>query len=82
MNLTPLQTTLLEAHGKTVTHRGNRYKLDCRMIGDRFTCDALNLTPKTEEESKFCYTDLWKSESDSSNELLRKFAALAEKEAA
>lgn len=71
---TDIQQALINAHGMTVTHQGRRYKLDCRMVNERFFCDAQNMTPRDADEAKFCFTDLWKSESVPSMNLTLKFA--------
>lgn len=71
-----LQQSLIAAHGKRVRHNGRNYKLDCRMINGRFFCDAQNMTPRDDNEAKYCFTDLWKSDSNNAQNLLMKFAAI------
>lgn len=79
---TDLKAALLEANGKTLDFKGRKYRLQSSERMGKFypypvfEADALHLNPQTDEERKFCYWDLWKSENDESAELLFKFAAL------
>ncbi len=84
-NLQPtsdMKTALLSVSGETINHGGRRWRLSVDSGISRafntpfFHCTAQNLTPKNEEESKFCITDLWQSESEDSARLLYKFAAM------
>ncbi len=69
-----IQQALLNAHGQVKRYGGQRWKLCCCEIGDRFFCDAENLDPMNVEEAKYCVMDIWWSESDRALVLLRKFA--------
>ncbi len=79
-----LKAALLTAHGKTLQFKGRKYKLECREAFSRylnryeFSVHAVNLTPQTPLESKFCYWDLWHSEANSaeSSDPLFRFANL------
>ena len=71
-----MQTSLLAANGKVVTVDGERRKLHCDEVNGRFFCDAELLNPNTDDERKFCFMDLWRSESDLSARFLAKFYKL------
>ncbi len=79
-----LKEALLNAHGKTLQFKGRKYKLQSGQVFSRylnrfeFSAVALLLTPKTPEEAKFCYWDLWHSDADclDSADLLFRFAKL------
>lgn len=73
---TDLKTALLAANKLTVKASGRKWKLDCYVVNDRFSCDAQNLTPRNAHERKFCITDLWRSDSLNSMRIMLAFARL------
>ena len=76
MKTTNLKEALLTANKSTLKANGRKWKLDCSEVNGRFFCDAQNMTPQDSDETKFCFMDLWNSESERAINLLYKFAKL------